>query len=68
MFTMPISLRRAIQHGSAAVAALTGTASALARQDAAYTFVVAGLDYREGFDEHNSDVLMVARVNPRSPR
>lgn len=65
MSTFSISRRRAIQIGSAAaVTALTGRA-ALARQGAGgeYTFVVAGLDYRAGFDEHNSDVLMVARVN-----
>ncbi|HEV2127493.1 MAG TPA: LCP family protein, partial [Thermomicrobiales bacterium] len=61
-----ISRRRAITIGAGAViAAMTGTGSALGRQSGGseYTFVVAGLDYREGFDEHNSDVLMVSRVN-----
>lgn len=64
--TPTLTRRRALRIGAAAATvALTGRASALARQDGAeYTFIVAGLDYREGFDEHNSDVLMVARVNP----
>jgi LCP family protein required for cell wall assembly len=63
--TPTLTRRRALQIGAAAAAAaLAGPAAARARQDAAErTFIVAGLDYREGFDEHNNDVLMVARVN-----
>ena len=58
-----LSRRRAI-HAGIAVAASALTVPALAAQDGAeYTFVVAGLDYREGHEQHNSDVLMVARVN-----
>jgi LCP family protein required for cell wall assembly len=63
--TTTLTRRRAVQLGSAAMlAAMTGAGVARARQAATeYTFVVAGLDYREGHDEHNSDVLMIARVN-----
>jgi LCP family protein required for cell wall assembly len=63
--TSTLTRRRSLRIGAAAAAiALTGAVPALARQDATgYTFIVAGLDYREGFDEHNSDVLMVARVD-----
>ena len=61
-----LNRRRVVQLGAGAmVAAMTGVGVASARQGAAgeYTFVVAGLDYREGFDEHNNDVLMVSRLN-----
>jgi LCP family protein required for cell wall assembly len=63
--TTSLSRRRAVQFGAGAmVAAMTGIGSVAARQNAnEYTFIVAGVDYREGFDEHNSDVLMVSRVN-----
>jgi polyisoprenyl-teichoic acid--peptidoglycan teichoic acid transferase len=60
-----LTRRRVVQAGAAAaLAALTGSAAIAVQDGAEYTFIVAGLDYREGFDEHNSDVLMVARVNP----
>lgn len=59
-----LTRRRAIQAGVAVAAAtLTGPVAISAQSGTEYTFIVAGLDYREGFDEHNSDVLMVARVN-----
>lgn len=59
-----LTRRRAIQAGFAvAASALTGSAAIAAQDGTGYTFIVAGLDYREGFDEHNSDVLMIARVN-----
>jgi LCP family protein required for cell wall assembly len=63
--TTSLSRRRAVQLGAGAmVAAMTGIGSVAARQNAnEYTFIVAGVDYREGFDEHNNDVLMVSRVN-----
>ncbi len=59
--------RRFVQVGVvSAVLAIAGPGGATARQDAgsALTFIAAGLDVREGFDERNSDVLMVAGVNP----
>jgi LCP family protein required for cell wall assembly len=60
-----LTRRRALQVGAAvAAAALLDPAATLAQDGAEYTFIVAGLDYREGQETHNSDVLMVARVNP----
>lgn len=62
--TTMLTRRRAIQTGVvAAAAALTGPVALSAQEGAEFTFIVAGLDHREGFDEHNSDVLMVSRVN-----
>lgn len=59
-----LSRRRALQVGAgAALAALFAPAAIAAQSGGEYTFIVAGLDYREGHDEHNSDVLMVSRVN-----
>lgn len=59
-----LTRRRALQVGaSAAIAALSAPAAIAAQDGGEYTFIVAGLDYREGFEEHNSDVLMIARVN-----
>lgn len=61
-----ISRRRVLQVGAGAlVTAISGARTALGRQPNGpeFTFVVAGLDYREGFDEHNNDTLMVSRVN-----
>lgn len=61
-----LNRRRVVQIGTGAViASLLGIRPASARQDSVreFTFIVAGLDYREGFDEHNTDVLMVSRVN-----
>lgn len=60
-----LTRRRVIQTGVAiAAAALTVPAVTTAQDGAEYTFIVAGLDYREGQETHNSDVLMIARVNP----
>jgi LCP family protein required for cell wall assembly len=57
-----LTRRRAIQAGVAVATALAAPATGAA-QGEAYTFIAAGLDHRAGFDTHNSDVLMVARVD-----
>lgn len=61
-----LTRRRALQLGAGVALAAVSVPAAIAataQEDGEYTFIVAGLDYREGFEEHNSDVLMVARVN-----
>lgn len=64
--TSSLNRRRVMQLGAGVFGAtLAGIHPAHAWQQTTreFTFVVAGLDYREGFDEHNADVLMVSRVN-----